>query len=223
MHQQKGKKTLIYFFFLFFFTSIHNINLSSLELKKIQDIKVIGLTYEDNSILQRNIENLKLDNIYFINKKNINYIINSNSLIEKYEIFKKYPSSLVINVDKTKFLAKINHKGKIFLVGSNGKLSKNNFSNNKLPFIFGKPDIEDFLNFKKIIDHSKFSYDEIKNFYFFPSSRWDFELKNNLIIKLPQNYAKESLDLVYDFRYIKNFKDIKIIDARIKDQVIIND
>ena len=66
-----------------------------------------------------------------------------------------------------------------FFIGSNGKFIKNNSLNNQLPFIFGNPTIKEFLNFKEIIDKSKFSYDEIKNLYFFPSKRWDLELKNN--------------------------------------------
>jgi cell division septal protein FtsQ len=223
MHQRKGKKILIYFFLLLLVGSIHNINLNSLKLKEVQDIKVIGLSNEDNLILLKDIRNLNLDNIFFINGKEINNLINSNSLIQKYEIFKRYPSSLDINVDKTKFLARINDQGKIFLVGSNGKLSKSNFSNNPLPFIFGKPNIEEFLNFKKIIDQSKFSYDDIKNLYFFSSKRWDLELKNDVIIKLSKNYAKESLQLAFDFLHSKDFRDIKIVDARIKNQIILND
>jgi cell division protein FtsQ len=223
MHQRKGKKILIYFFLLLLVGSIHNINLNSLKLKEVQDIKVIGLSNEDNLILLKDIRNLNLDNIFFINGKEINNLINTNSLIQKYEIFKRYPSSLDINVDKTKFLARINDQGKIFLVGSNGKLSKSNFSNNPLPFIFGKPDIEEFLNFKKIIDQSKFSYDEIKNLYFFSSKRWDVELNNNVIIKLSKNYTKESLQLAFDFLHSKDFRDIKIVDARIKNQIILND
>ena len=120
-------------------------------------------------------------------------------------------------------MARINNKDKIFFVGSNGKLSKNNFSNIKLPFIFGKPEIKEFLDFKKIIDQSKFSYDEIKNLYFFSSKRWDLELKNNIIIRLSRDYPSDSLMLAFEFLHRNEFKDIKIIDARIKNQIILND
>ena len=169
------------------------------------------------------IKDLNLKNLFLINKKEIINLINHNTLIEKYNIYKKYPSSLDINIKKTKFLARINNNGEIYLIGSNGKLSKNDFLNNKLPFIFGKPDINEFLNFKKIIDQSKFSFNEIANLYFFPSKRWDLELRNNTIIKLPQNFTKDTLDLVLDFLHNNNFKDNKIVDARIKNQIILND
>jgi len=223
MHQRKGKKILIYFFLLLLVGSINNIGLSNLKFKEIDNINVVGLNGYENVILLQKIKDLNLGNIFLINKKEIINLINQNTLVEKYNISKKYPSSLDINIQKTKFLARINNNGKVFLVGSNGKLSKNDFSNIELPFIFGKPDINEFLNFKKIIDQSKFSYNEIKNLYFFPSKRWDLELRNNRIIKLSQNFSKETLELVLEFLHDNDFKDNKIVDARIKNQIILND
>ena len=49
------------------------------------------------------------------------------------------------------------------------------------------------------------------------------ELKNNIIIKLPNDNIQESLTLASEFLYNNEFKDIKIIDARIKNQIILND
>ena len=223
MHQRKGKKILIYFFLLILVGSINNINFSSIKLKEIDNIKILGLGDKDNSILLKEIENLNLENIFLINKEKIVEKINSNSLIEKYEIFKRYPSSLDINIDKTKFLAKLNENDKILIIGSNGKLSKNDSFNNHLPFIFGKPDINEFLYFKEIIDQSNFSYDEVKNLYFYSSKRWDIELNNDIIIKLSKDHPKNSLKFAFEFLHNNDFKDIKIIDARIKNQIILND
>ncbi len=223
MQQRKSKKILTYLFLLFLVGSINNINFNNLKFKEIENIKVLGLGNYDNSILISQIKNLNLKNIFFINREDIKKKIKSNNLVEKYEIFKLYPSSLVINIKKTKFLAKINDKEKIFLVGSNGKFLKNNSFYNQLPFIFGKPDVSEFLEFKEIIDQSKFSYNEVKNLYYFSSKRWDLELKNNVIIKLSKDYPEESLKLAFEFLHNKDLKDIKFIDARIKNQIILND
>ena len=222
MRQRKGKKVLIYFFLIFIFGSINNIELSKIKFEEINDIKVLGLGNENNSKILKDIKNLNSKNIFFIKDQKINKIISSNSLVEKYEVFKKYPSSLIINLEKTKFLAKIKNGGRIFILGSNGKLLESNISNTQLPFIFGNPNIEEFLKFKKIIDNSQFSYDKIKNLYFFNSKRWDLELKNNIIVKLPQKNISSSLKLISEFLNNKNIKDIKIIDARIKNQIILN-
>ena len=222
MHQRKGKKILIYFFLLILVGSINNINLSDLKFKEVKNINVNGLEGKENSILLQEIYNLNLDNIFFVSREDIQNKIDSNSLVEKYNIFKRYPDSLDIKIEKTEFLARTNNNGKIYFVGSNGKLSKNNLSNVQLPFIFGKPKIKEFLYFKKIIDESKFSYNEIKNFYFFSSKRWDLELKNNIIIKLSSSYPKDSLQLAFEFLHNSDLTDIKIIDARVKNQIILN-
>ena len=223
MHQRKSKKILIYFFLLFLVGSINNININNLKFQSIKNINVTGLENEDNSIISKKIKNLKLDNIYLINKKDLNTLIESNNLVEKYFIFKKYPSSLNINIDKTSFLARIIKNGKIYDLGSNGKLIENKYSNNQLPFVFGNPEIIEFFNIKKIIDESQISFEEIESLYFFLSKRWDLELRNNIIIRLPNDNIKESLKLASEFLHNNEFKDIKIIDARIKNQIILND
>jgi cell division protein FtsQ len=138
--------------------------------------------------------------------------------VEKYSIFKKYPFSLDIKIEKTKFLAKINKDGQIFYIGSNGKFIKNDFLNNQLPFIFGNPNIIEFLNIKEVIDKSKISYTDIKNFYFFPSKRWDLELRDNTLIKLPKDNISLALNLAIEF-----LDDKKFIDARIENQIILDD
>jgi len=223
MHQRKSKKILIYFFLLFLVGSINNININNLKFQSVKNINVTGLENEDNSIISKKIKNLKLDNIYLINKKDLNTLIESNNLVEKYFIFKKYPSSLNINIDKTSFLARISKNGTIYDLGSNGKLIENKYSNNQLPFVFGNPEIIEFFNIKKIIDESQISFEEIESLYFFLSKRWDLKLRNNIIIKLPNDNIKESLKLASEFLHNNEFKDIKIIDARIKNQIILND
>ena len=82
--------------------------------------------------------------------------------------------------------------------------------------------IDETTDFKRIIDKSKLSYQDIKNLYFFSSKRWDLELKNNVLIKLSKNHIEDSLDLASEFLNNKNFEGVKIIDTRIKDQIILN-
>ena len=223
MQQRKSKKILIYFFLLILVGSINNTNLSDLKLQNINDINIIGLDIKDKLILLKKIKNSHLNNIFSINKNDLINEIELNSLVEKYLIFKRYPSTLDIKIEKTKFLAKINKNGQIFYLGSNGKFTKNDFSNNQLPYIFGNPDIIEFFSIKEIIDKSKISYSEIKNLYFFPSKRWDLELKNNTIIKLPNNNTNLALNLAIEFLYDDEFINNKIIDARIENQIILDD
>ena len=223
MQQRKSKKILIYFFLLLVVGSINNINVNKLKIKGVNDINIIGLDIKDKLILLKQIKNLNLNNIFSINKEVLINEIESNSLVEKYLIIKKYPSSLEINIEKTKFLAKINKNGQIFYLGSNGKFIKNDFSNDKLPFIFGNPDVIEFFDIKEIIDKSKITFKEIKNLYFYPSKRWDLELKNDTIIKLPSDHTNLALNLAIEFLYDNKFNENKIIDVRINNQIILDD
>ena len=220
-HRKKSNKIFVYFFLLILVGSIHNISFIDIDFNSIKEINVSGLDEKDNENLSKEIKNLKLNNIFFIKSDQINELISLNSSVEKFEIFKKYPSSIDVKIQKTNFLAKINIKGKIYLIGSNAKISKYDLNYYDLPFIFGKPDIIDFLNFKKKIDQSNFSYEEIKNLYFYPSKRWDLELKNNIFVKLPKDNVKESLNLSYQFLNEKNLHNINLIDTRFKNQVVI--
>jgi len=220
MQQRKSKKILLYFFLLLVVGSINNINFNSLTLQNINNININinGLDIKNKSTLLKQIENFNLNNIFLISKIDLTNEIESNSLVENYSVFKRYPSSIDINIEKTKFLAKINKNGQIFYIGSNGKFVKNDFLNNQLPFVFGNPEVIEFFYIKEIIDKSKISYSEIKNLYFFPSKRWDLELRDNTIIKLPNENTNLALKLAIDF-----LDDNKFIDARIKNQIILND
>ncbi len=223
MPQQKGKKILFYILILLIAGSINNTSLTKIQIQKIKDIKISGLNVDENVNLLQNIQGLNLKNLFFLNGNEISKIISSNSLVENFEIFKKYPNTLDIKIEKTNFLAKINRNGKILIVGSNGKLSNTKYLEKELPFIFGKPEIKEFIKFTNLIEQSKFSSKEIKNFYFFPSKRWDLELENNIILKLSKDHTKLSLDQAFEVLNDNNFNDVNIIDARIKNQIIIND
>ena len=223
MHQQKGKKIFIYLILLIVVGSINNTSLNKTQFENIKNIKISGLNERENINLLNDIDGVNLNNIFFLNGNEISKIISSNSLVENYEIFKKYPYTLNIIIKKTNFLAKINNNGKISLIGSNGKLSDIKFLNKELPFVFGKPEIHEFIKFTNIIEKSKFSLEEIKNLYFFPSKRWDLELKNNIILKLSKDHTRLSLDQAYEILNGKNFNNIKFVDVRIKNQIILND
>lgn len=223
MHQRKSKQIFIYLFLLFLLGSITNTTFNNTKFLNLEKVIVSGLDEEDNRKLINKINNLKLKNIFFLNEKKIKETIETNNLIENYKISKIYPSTLDIKINKTQSLAKINKNGQILFLGSNGKFSEIISQNKKLPFIFGKPKVSEFLYFKKIIDDSKFSYDEIKNLYFFPSKRWDIELNNSIFLKLPKNDLKNTLNYIFYFLANNNLKDNTIIDARIENQIVIND
>jgi cell division septal protein FtsQ len=221
MPQRKNKKILIYFFLLILVGSINNTSINNLKFEKIKNIRISGLVENDQKLILYKLNNLDLKNIFFINKKNFQNIIESNSLVEEYNVIKKYPHSIDINIRKTNFIARISKNGKFFLLGNNGKLSNNDISNIQLPYIFGSPEINEVVELKKIIDQSNIVFSQIESLYYFKSNRWDLKFTNNLLIKLPEKIDKETLDKISFFLENIELKNKKILDARIKNQIII--
>ena len=103
MPLQKSKKILIFFFLFFIIGSLNNKEINNFDLPKINQIEINGLDIKNNLKLATQLKNMKLGNLFFIEKAKIIKIINSNELVEKYSIFKKYPSSLKIDIIETEF------------------------------------------------------------------------------------------------------------------------
>ena len=222
MLQQINKKIIFYISLVIILGTFNNKNLKNFDLPKINMVNIEGIEFNDNEYFK--IMNLiKLDNLLSIQKSQIKEILNSNNLIEEYEVFKRYPSSIEIKIKKTNFLASTNVNGKNYIVGSNGKFINTKEYSQNLPFIFVNFETEKFLEFKNIILQTEFKYNNIKNFYYFPSGRWDIEMNSGVLIKLPNKGIKESLNLSIDLLDNIEFSNIKILDIRQKNQIVIND
>lgn len=222
MLQQINRKILLYFFLFIILGTLNNKNLSNIKFPKIDIIEIEGLEKINNSEFLKSLEFLKMNSLFFLNKFQIRELLSSNNLIEEYSIFKKYPSSLEIKIIQTQFLAYANKNGRNFYVGSNGKLIETKNNSEDLPYIFGELDISKFLDLKKFIDNSNLDYREVKNLFFFSSGRWDIEIKSGILIKLPSEKLMESLELSLSLLNNEKFKNIKSIDVRQKNQVIVD-
>ncbi len=222
MHRLKNKKILFYLFLFLIIGTLNNKNLSNINFSKINLINVTGLSEKTNLELKNSLNFLKANNIFFLDEYKIKEILNSNNLIQKYSVHKKYPSTLNIKLEKTEFLAQIKKNGEFFYLGANNKLTKINDVRKDIPFIFGDFETDDFNLLKKAIDESEFNFKEINNLFFFKSGRWDIELKNGLLVKLPKKNLNKSFDLVVKFMKMKHENKIYIIDLRQNNMIITN-
>lgn len=221
MHQRTNRKIIIYLFLFAILASVNNFKYINLQLFKIDLINISGLNETENSNLYEKITDYKKKNIFFIDNLEISKNINSNNLVEKFWVFKEYPSTININLIKTNFLGitKINNID--YLIGSNGKLiKKRNDQVIDLPFIFGSVDANDFLILKEILDKSNFDASKIENFYYFKSNRWDIKTKKGLVIRLPSEINVNLLNTVNQIIEDENFKNIKTLDFRQTNQII---
>ena len=89
MPNQKSKKILLYFFIFLLIGSLNNKNFEFINFFKVDKIIVTGLDKESNNELYENLNFLRNNNLFFLSKSKIKDILSSNSLIEKYFIFKK--------------------------------------------------------------------------------------------------------------------------------------
>ena len=222
MQNQISKKILLYFFLLILLGTINNKYFLELNYNKIENIRISGLDEIENIQLLKNIQSLDLENIFFLDKIEIQKKIDSINIINDYSILKKYPSTLDIKINKTKFLANVTMKNKIFLLGSNGKLIETINHKKELPNIFGKYDKDSFFNLLNSINTSKFPLNDINNLFFFKSGRWDIETNSGILIKLPKNNLENSLNLSLEIMGDDQFNEISVLDLRQKNQVIIN-
>ena len=222
MQKQISKKIFVYFFLFLLLGTINNKYFLELKNNKIQNINISGLDEIENTKLLRNLESLNLQNIFFLEKNEIQKKLDSIDIIHDYSVLKTYPSSLNIKINKTKFLANVTSENKIFLLGANGKLIETNNYKKDLPNIFGKYDKDSFFNLLKSINNSKFGLKNIKNLYFFKSKRWDIETNSGTLIRLPKYDLEKSLNLSLEIMESSQFNKISILDLRQKNQVIID-
>jgi len=222
MHQRTNRKIIIYLFLFVILTSVNNFKYINLQLFKIDLINISGLNDTENANLYEKIINFKKKNIFFVDNLEISKNINSNNLVEKFWVFKKYPSTININLIKTNFLGIVKINNIDYLIGSNGKLIKNrNDQVIDLPFIFGSLHANDFLILKEILDKSNFEISKIESFYYFKSNRWDIKTKKGLLVRLPSKINVNLLNKVTEIIEDENFKNIKTLDFRQINQIII--
>ncbi len=227
MLQSIGKKYKYYFFgFLFILLStVNNTELqNSFNLNpKIKVIEVFGLHKDLNDKIKNKMAYLKDRSIYKIDENKMINNLQEYAFIENYKVSKVYPSKLIIELIETEYLAKTILNNKKYIVGSNGKLIdiKHIRDESELPNIFGNFSSKSFIKLIEKINYAKFDYSEINNFYYFPNLRWDIEMKNNLLIKLPRNNLESSLNKINKIIKDSKFSNARIIDLRLPGQLII--
>jgi cell division septal protein FtsQ len=220
----KKSKITFYIFLFLLLGTLSNINESknNKTLTKVKNIEVFGLSDSNNLKVISDLNIFLLKNIFFLGKQSIKTILVNNSLIESVRIKKIYPDTIRVKIKQTEFLAITNKSNQKFLIGSNAKeipFETVNLGNKQLPFVFGQVDYNKFIDLKKIIDKSNFGFENIEEFYFFQSNRWDIKTKGGFLIKLPQKNLLNALQYAYLIKLDEKFKEKKIIDLRIPGKV----
>ena len=222
MQKQISKKIFLYLFIFLFLGTPNNKMLLELSIKDSNGFEILSLSKFDDMEIVKELSNHKHENLFLLEKEKIKKIIKKNKIIENYNIYKKYPSDLVVNFEKTELFAVTQMDGINFYIGSNGNLIKTKDIEMDLPMIFGNFDLGEFFRLKDLIDESFFEFYEIKNLYYYKSKRWDIETKNGLLLKLPADDLRKSFQILIKIINDNEMQNIQMIDLRQDNQVIIN-
>ena len=161
-------------------------------------------------------------NILFIKKKEIEEPLKSIDFLEKVEVKKIYPDTIIINVFETKPIGILfkNNTKYILDSSSNLVLFKKKMLNDFFPSIFGKDAEKEFVIFFNLLKDNQFPWKEIKNYYYFQIGRWDLQLFSNQTIKLPPNKTADAIQNAIELLNRKDFDNYNIIDLRISGKIV---
>ena len=187
----------------------------------LQEIKI-----ENNFLLNENDIKKMLHPIYdknliFLRNSEIKKLLMQNSFVESFNIKKKYPNSLKVEIFEKKPIAILIDKKRKFYISEKIELIKyKNIPNYRdLPYIFG--DLEKFKIFYNDLKKINFPFDKIKKYILLETNRWDLETKDNKTLKLPiENYIL-SLENYLNLESNNSFKKYKTFDYRINNQLIL--
>ena len=224
----KDKKKIRLIFYIIIFLFLSTINFSNNQKKEnniffsINDIEIIGLEKINKEEIFYALNFIYQKNIFNINEKDIQKTLENFKLIKSFKVKRNYPNKIKFLITEAKFIGIVLKDQKKYFLTEHEKifLFNNNFDTQELPIIYGKNAEKYFKKFNNSLKKNKFDLTLIKNYYFFQSNRWDLILNNGLIIKFPIDDMDKAIKLADKLIKDVNFKNLKIIDLRIKDRVI---
>ena len=190
---------------------------------KIQNIEIKNNFLIKKSEVKEKLSNVYKKNIFFVKMADIEEPLKEVDFLEKIEVKRKYPNTVIIKIFETKAVAIFfRNKDKYLLDSSSNLISLNdNIHYNELPHVFGEGAENNFIYFFNQLKKNNFPNKEIKNFYYFQIGRWDLELLNNKIIKFPESNTEEAIKKSIELLNRKDFENYKIIDLRVDGKIIV--
>ena len=202
------------------------ISIFSTQKKSIFQIKKIKITNNyliNKQEILKKVKKINNKNIFLIKKEEVEQPLSNINYIDKIEVKKKYPDTIIIKIYETKPIAIITIKNKKFIIDNKSNLISFNYNKltESLPNVFGEGADKEFVVFLGKLKKYNFLIKSIKNFYYFKIGRWDLELTNNKIIKLPSNKLEMAIKESIKLLNREDFKNYSIIDLRINDKIIV--
>ena len=224
----KTRKKILILLIIFFLTSTfypYDLKNKFFYEFKFFNLETINIQSNQNmydNIVRSRLKNYYGQNILFLKKDLIINNLREIDFIENIKIAKKLPNELIIIFEEIVPIAIYEKNSDQFLISNSGKLVKiaNHDKYNNLPQVYQMESVKEFIIFYSTLKETEFPTDLIRNFVFFRIGRWDLELFDGTIIKLPSlNVAKslKKLNSLLKSQYLGN---VNLIDLRIENQII---
>ena len=207
--------------FILFSTFISQ-NKFSINKFKIKEIEIENNNILEDQELIKVFSFLYSKNIIFLNYHELKKNIDQKSFINKIEIKKIFPDKLVIKVfEKEPIAILINTDQKKFYLGKKFDL----IEYRKIIKYVDLPVVEGELNSFKILFKNltkiNFPTEETVSYRFFEVDRWNIEMSDKKLLKLPTKNHTEGLLNFMSIKEEPNFDKFKIFDYRLNNQLIL--
>ena len=166
---------------------------------KIQNIEITNNNKINKTDIINKLNHIYNKNILFISNNDISEPLKTVNYLEKIEVKKKYPDTIVIKIYETKPV---------------GILFKNNTK-----YIIDT--VSNLIIFNDNLVNNKFPRKQVKNYYYFQVDRWDVKLTNNQIIKFPGKKRKKAIQQSVKLLNHEDFENYKVIDLRIHGKIVV--
>ena len=190
---------------------------------KIQKIKIVNNFLIKSSEIKEKLSTIYNRNIFSIKKEDIEEPLKEINFLEKVEVKKKYPNTIVVKIFETKPVAILYKNKAKYLLDSSSNLIffENNMNFNQLPSVFGIGAENYFVYFFNQLENNNFPINNIKKFYFFQIGRWDLQIANDKMIKLPHDNIEDAIKKSIELLNRKDFQNYNIIDLRVDGKIIV--
>tara|TARA_Y100000590_G_C15713649_1_gene1011151 strand:- start:429 stop:1112 length:684 start_codon:yes stop_codon:yes gene_type:complete len=225
-----SKINKIFLLFIIFITvsTYSPSQLNSFSYNQKSGFKIRNINIKNNSIIEKSdiiekLSNIYGKNIFLIKKSDLEKYLEPVDFLDKIEVRKKYPNTLIIKIYETKPIAFLFQEDNRYLLDSSSNLInfKENESKYDLPKVFGNDAEKHFVNFFALLKENNFPRNRIKNYYYFQIGRWDTLLLKGQTIKFPAENIKKAIILSVKLLNNEDFTKYDIIDLRVDGKIIV--
>ena len=224
--------TIIIFICIFFnYNKIVNVSLNIVEKYSykyhynLTQIKISNLNFLQEEEILLFFDSYIGKSIFLIPIQKIANEIRKKKWVKDLNIKSNYKDTLVVNLQEELPLGIYDNSNYKILFSNNFvvlDILKNIKQYDDLIIFYGENSIK---NSKKLLKYFKNDFKKnVKSATFLNNRRWNLQLKNQILLKLPEeniNLAIENYDKIYENFSNNDLKDIESIDLRIKKKAII--